>query len=63
MTNNCSQFVSDKTKAFLDLNDVYVQYIATYHQALNGEVENRNSETCKFLRLLGENDRQWDESL
>ena len=63
VTDNDPQFVSDKTKAFLDLHDVYVQYIATYHPASNGEVENRNREICKYLRLLGENDKQWDGTL
>ena len=63
VTDNGPQFVSDRTKAFLDLHDVYVQYIATYHPASNGEVENRNREICKYLRLLGENDKQWDETL
>ena len=54
VTDNGPQFTSDKTKAFLDLHDVYTHYISTYHPASNGEVENRNKEICKFLRLLGE---------
>jgi len=63
VTDNGPQFTSDKTKAFLDLHDVYVHYISTYHPASNGEVENRNREICKYLRLLGEKDHQWDETL
>ena len=29
--------------------------ISTYHPASNREVENRNKEICKYLRLLSEN--------
>ena len=63
VTDNGPQFTSDKTKAFLDLNDIYVNYVATYHPSSNGEVENRNREIGKYLRLLGEEDSQWDETL
>ena len=63
VTDNGPQFVSDKTKAFLDLHDVYGQYITTYNPTSNGEVENRNREIYKYLRLLGENNKQWDETL
>ena len=32
VTDNGPQFVADRTKAFLDLNDVYVYYVSTYLQ-------------------------------
>ncbi len=63
ITDNGPQFFSDKTKAFLDLHDVFVHYSTTYHPATNGEVENRNREISKYLRLLGEKVESWDETL
>jgi len=63
ITDNGPQFISDKTKAFLDLHDVYVHYATTYHPATNGEVENRNREISKYLRLLGKMVDTWDETL
>jgi len=63
ITDNGPQFCSDKTKAFLDLNDVYVHYISTYHPASNGQVENRNREIAKYLRVLGTKTDNWDEVL
>ena len=48
ITDNGPQFCSDKTKAFLDLHDVFVRFITTYHPASNGEVENRNKEISKY---------------
>jgi len=63
ITDNGPQFISDKTKAFLDLHDVYVQYTTTYHPASNGEVENRNREIVKYLKLLGAKENNWDEIL
>ena len=53
VTDNGPQFYSDKTKAFLDLHDIYVYYTAIYHPASNGEVENQNKEIVKYLKLLG----------
>ena len=63
ITDNSPQFIADKTKAFLDLHDIYVHYITTYHPASNGEVENRNKEISKYLRLLGKSTDTWDETL
>jgi len=57
ITDNRPQFITDKTKAFLDLNDIYVNYISTYHPASNGEVENRNHEITKYLRVLGNSNK------
>ena len=63
ITDNGPQLISDKTKAFLDLHDVYVHNVATYHPPSNGEVENRNREIGKYLRLLGKNNKDWDDIL
>lgn len=63
VTDNSPQFTSDKNKAFLDLYDVYVHYISTYHPASNGEVENKNKEICIYLLLIGERIEDWDETL
>ena len=63
VTDNGPQFYSDKTKAFLDLHDVYVSYATTYHPSTNGEVENRNKEIVKYLKLLASQEEEWDELL
>ena len=52
-TDNGVQFTSDMTKIFLDLYDVHVKFIATYHPESNGLTENRNKEIGKLFRLLG----------
>ena len=62
-TDNGVQFTSDMTKIFLDLYDVYVKFTTTYHPESNGLVENRNKEIGKLLRLLGEENKDWDEVL
>ena len=64
ITDNGPQFCSDKTKAFLDLYGVYVHFTTTYHPESNGEVENRNKEIGKYLRILcNRNTTIWDEML
>ena len=63
ITDNGPQFHSDKTKAFLDLHDVYVNFATTYHPSTNGEVENRNKEIIKYLKLLANQEEEWDEVL
>ena len=63
ITDNGPQFGSDKTKAFLDLHDVYVHFVTTYHPESNGEVENRNKEIVKYLKLLGNQEDDWDDIL
>ena len=64
VTDNGPQFCSDKTKAFLDLYGVYVNFVVTYHPESNGQVENRNKEIGKYLRLLcNKNTSIWDEML
>ena len=62
-TNNGVQFTSDMTKIFLDIYDVYVKFIATYHPESNGLTENRNKEIWKLLRLLGKKNQDWDKVL
>jgi len=64
VTDNGPQFRSDKTKSFLDLYGVYVHFTSTYHPESNGEVENRNKEIGKYLRLLCNNNQEiWDDML
>ena len=64
ITDNGPQFLSDKTKSFLDLYGVYVHFTTVYHPESNGEVENRNKEIGKYLRLLcNRNSELWDEML
>jgi len=56
------QFCSDKTKSFL----YYTEYMftSTYHPESNEEVENRNKEIGKYLRLLCNNNQGiWDDML
>ena len=62
-TDNGVQFTSDMTKVFLDLYDVYIKFVSTYHPESNGLTENRNKEIGKLLRLLGEKNKDWDEIL
>jgi len=62
-TDNGPQFNSDMTKIFLDLYDVYVKFVTTYHPESNGLVENSNKEIGKLLRLLGNKHKDWDEIL
>jgi len=63
ITDNGPQFTSDTTKGFLDLYGVYVHYTSTHHPESNGPVEKRNREIGKYLRLLGNNQKDWDEIL
>ena len=62
-TDNGVQFTSDMTKVFLDLYDVYIKFVSTYHPESNGLTENRNKEIGKLLQLLGEKNKDWDEIL
>jgi len=59
-TDNGTQFSADFTKIFLDLYDVYIRFITTYHPESNGLTENRNREIGKLLRLLGAKEENWD---
>jgi len=63
ITDNGPQLISMQTLGFLDLYNVYVSPATTYHPETNGKVKNRNKEICKYLRLLSENERDWDELL
>ena len=63
ITDNGPQFTSNATKGFLDLYNVYVHYISTYHSESNGQVENRKREIIKYIRLLGGTEKKWDEIL
>jgi len=59
-TDNGTQFTADYTKIFLDLYDVYIRFITTYHPESNGLTENRNREIGKLLRLMGAKEENWD---
>jgi len=59
-TDNGTQFSADYTKIFLDLYDVYIRFITTYHPESNGLTENRNRDIGKLLRLLGAKEENWD---
>jgi len=63
VTDNGPQFTSNATKGFLDLYNVYTHYTSTYHPESNGQVENRNREIIKYIRLLGGTENNWDEVL
>jgi len=45
------------------LYGVFVQYVSTYYPENNGQVENRNREIVKYIRLLGDQEKDWDEVL
>jgi len=60
ITNNGVQFTADYTKIFLDLYDVYVHFVSTYHPESNGLVENRNREIGKQLRNFSNDNKHWD---
>jgi len=59
-TDNGPQFNSELTRIFLDLYDVYIHFSTTYHPETNGMTENRNREIGKYLRLLGQKEKDWD---
>ena len=60
ITDNGVQFTADYTKIFLDLYDVYVHFVSTYHPESNGLVENRNREIGKQLRNFSNDNKHWD---
>eukprot|EP00833_Pecoramyces_ruminatium_P011787 jgi/Orpsp1_1/1185819/evm.model.c7180000095484.1 len=62
-TDNGVQFTADYTKIFLDLYDVYIRFIVSYHPESNGLTENRNREINKYLRILANNEKEWDVML
>ena len=61
--DNGPQFISSQTKGFLDIYNVYIKPATTYHPETNGKVENRNKEIGKYLRLLSEQEKDWDDIL
>ena len=63
ITDNGPQFVSSQTKGFLDIYNIYIHPATTYHPETNGKVENRNKEIGKYLRLLSQEEKDWDELL
>ena len=63
ITDNGPQFISAQIKGFLDIYGIYMLPATPYHPETNGKVENRNKEIGKYLRLLNEKERHWDELL
>ena len=61
--DNGPQFISSQTTGFLDIYNVYIKPATTYHPETNGKVENRNKEIGKYLRLLSEQEKDWDDIL
>jgi len=58
--DNGVQFTADYTKIFLNLYDVYVHFVSTYHPESKGLVENRNREIGKQLRNFSNDNKHWD---
>ena len=63
ITDNGCSFISDVTKMMIDLYGTWVHFVAPHHPPSNGMIENRNKEIGKLLRLLAENEQEWDECL
>jgi len=63
ISGNGPQFISNQTKGFLDIYNVYLKPSTPYHPETNGKVENRYKQIGKYLRLLSEQCRDWDEVL
>jgi len=63
INNNGSSFTSDVTKMMIDLYGSWVHYVSSHHPESNGMIENRNKEIGKLLKLLIQNEQEWDECL
>ena len=63
VTDNGSSFISDITKMMVDLYGSWIHFVTPHHPQSNGMIENRNREIGKILRLLLENEQEWDECL
>jgi len=63
ITDNGSSFFSDITKMMVDLYGSWIHFVTPHHPQSNGMIENRNKEIGKMLRLLIENEQEWDECL
>ena len=61
--DNFPQFYADKTKGFLDFPNVYVNYTTSFHLSINGEIEYRSKEIVKYLKLLENQEEEWNELL
>ena len=47
----------------IDLYGLWVHYVSPHHLESNGMIENRNLVVEKLLRLLVDNETEWDEYL
>lgn len=63
ITDNGSSFISEITKMMVDLYGSWIHFVTPHHPQSNGMIENRNREIGKMLRLLIENEQEWDECL
>jgi len=64
VTDNGSSLAEDITKMMMiDLYGSWVPFVSPHHPELNGMIENRNREVEKILRLLDDNENEWDEYL
>jgi hypothetical protein len=64
LTDNGSEFLSDKFEVYLKRNSIEHAYTTPGHPQTNGKVERYNSELTKRLqRLCQDNSKEWDENL
>ena len=63
ITDNGRQFISDITKAMVDLYGSWIRFITPRHPEANGQVENTNHEIEKVLRYICDKQENWDELL
>ena len=61
--DNGNSFISEVTKMMSDLCRSWVHYVSLHHPESNGMIENRNRKVGKLLRLLVDNETEWDEYL
>jgi len=53
----------NKSVSWPPQHNVYVNYATTYHHSTNSEVEYINKEIVKYLKLLANQEEEWDELL
>ena len=64
LTDNGSEFLSDKFEVYLKRNSIEHAYTTPGHPQTNGKVERYNSELTKRLqRLCQDNSKEWDDNL
>jgi len=64
LTDNGSEFLSDKFEVYLKRNSIQHSYTTPGHPQTNGKVERYNSElTRRLQRLCQDNSKEWDDNL